>query len=215
MKYFLLFLLTCVMAVGLYAQSKKGVTLVGVQTGINSPLTLSNSSIKNIKIGLPSFSYSASVERRFSIHNKLNFSLRYSMNFVKQNRIKAQETTNYLNRTSPSIGSSLDIHTIYQVTQRTSLSAGIGMNNALKNFIDKSDKPNSKLKSNTFGLNDLNPSLILGIENSTKLFNKNLYYSLQYNFGFSPSIRNLRTEFNETTPSNYTQGLYFGLKYKY
>ena len=65
--------MACMFGLGLYAQSQKSHVIVGFQSGVVSPIYLSNLSLKKIKLGLPTFSYAASVEKRFSIHNKLLF----------------------------------------------------------------------------------------------------------------------------------------------
>jgi len=214
MKNFLLLLIACCMAAGLYAQSKKTSTIVGFQTGLVAPIYFSNASIKNIKLGLPTFSYAASIEKRFSIHNKLNFSFQYSLNYTKQNKIK-QEETNYYLKNKGTISTGISINTIYEAGKRTSLIAGLGMSKAVSDYFSEKQASNSVVKSKTFTVNDFNPSLILGIENNTKIFNKNLYYSLQYNIGFYPFSKNIRAENGENNGPCCTQGLQFGIKYKY
>ena len=214
MKYFLLLLVACCMAAGLYAQSKKSCTLVGVQSGIVSPIYFSKASIKNIKLGLPTFSYAASIERRFSIHNKLNFSFQYSLNYTKQNQLKIEETNYYL-KNKGSISTGISMNTIYDAGKRTSLYAGVGMSKAVSEYFSQKQAAVNLIKNKTFSVKDFNPSLILGIENNTKLFNKNLYYSLQYNIGFYPFSKNVRTENGENSSPSCTQGLHVGIRYKY
>ena len=214
MKNFLLLLVACCMAVGLYAQSKKNSTLVGIQSGIVTPIYFSNASIKNIKLGLPTFSYAASIEKRFSIHNKLNFSFQYSLNYTKQNRLKMEETNYYLKNKS-NVSTGINLNTIYEAGKQTSVYAGVGITKAVSGYFSENQSGGSRAKSKTFGVHDFNPSLILGIENNTRIFNRNLFYSLQYNIGFYPFSKNVRTENGESNSPSCTQGLHFGIKYKY
>lgn len=210
MKNLLLVLVACFLAAGLYAQSTKNCTLIGVQGGVITPVYFSNASIKNIKLGLPTFSYAASVEKRFSIHNKLNFSFQYSLNYTKQNQLKMEETNYYLQNRGR-ISSTVSLNTFYQVGPQTSVYAGVGMTKAVSGYFTSAQKA----KGNTFSTADFNPSLILGIENSMRLFNKNLYYSLQYNLGFYPFSKYIRTGSDMNSSPSCTQGLHLGIKYKY
>lgn len=214
MKNLILLLIACGIGAGLYAQSKQSSTLIGFQSGISSPFYVSNASIKNVKIGLPTFSYAASIEKRFSIHTKLNFSFQYSLNYYRLNREKAIETTYYLKNNSAALSSNVNINSYYSITKRSAVFAGVGIDQAVSSYFSKGSSSGYSTKSKTFGLKDFNPNLVLGIENNLKFFNTNLYYSLQYNIGFFPFSRSIRTETNEAAPQ-YFQGVRLGLKYKY
>jgi hypothetical protein len=198
------------LAGGLYAQSKQHATLIGFRYGVVSPVYLSSASVRNIKLGIPTFSYAASIERRFSLHNKLNFSFQYSLNYYKTGQIKTMPAEQAVQSRPTGISNEINLSVFYPINERKHLSvySGVGVSQAVSTYFSDKMKP----KSRNFGLNDVNPSLILGMENSIRLFNKNLYYSLQYNIGFFPFSRAISTENDRPA---LQQNLQFGLKYKY
>ncbi len=213
MRHALLFLLTTILAGGLYAQSKKPVTLVGFSTGFVSPIYLSNTSLRNIKIGLPTFSYAASVEKRFSLHQKLNFSFQYSLNYFRPQKPISPESKQISQSSSGNLSTGINLAVFYPINQPTTLSvySGVGVSQAISSYF--SDRMNNSNKM--FGPKDFNTSLLLGIENSILLFNRNLYYSLQYNIGFFPYSHSIQTETNKANSPAMFQNVQFGLKYKY
>lgn len=189
---------------------KKSSTLIGFQVG-NSNIKMTKSFL-NYKIGLPSFSYSSSVEKRLTLNNNLSFSLQYSINYFSFN--KRMLNTTLINQKE--VSNSINVNTNFKVIKKTSLLAGVGVNKSLytKNIASlKIEGITNQINENKFTLTDFNkfnPYFIIGIENGIQLLNKNLYYSLQYNFGFN----SLKSEIKSNETNNNT-GFRIGLKYKH
>ena len=100
------------------------------------------------------------------------------------------------------------------------LVGGVGVAQPIS-FMDKSTcrKNNIKAECGTGYTNKfvptLNPFFMIGIENSCKIFHKNLIYSIQYNIGFVPYSTMPVQKNNTQGESQYMHGVNIGLKYKY
>ena len=195
------------------AQHKKKNTLIGFQIGVQNPPSLPSSiSIPTFKLGIPSFSYAASIENRFTIRNQLSFSLQYALNYYQLNqqllplRFKQQY-----------IAISTDAVVSMGVSKKSSVLIGGGISQPV--YTKTANFQTAELgvykSESTFSIANLyylQTHMIIGIENRTKLFNKNLYYSLQYNFGFMP----LRYRLASPAPhQGMQQGVSIGLKFMY
>lgn len=228
MKKITLLLLYFFFAQLVLAQKGQTRTMIGFQTGIVAPFTINNYSIPKYKIGLPSFSYSASIEKRFTLNYKLSFSLQYSLSYfylmqknLEKAMIKNESKLNPEKENINHFASNMSFNTIYKVKNDFGIVGGVGVSKPM-NFMDKSvcrkdnfyNNPECRMNNNKY-IPALNPFLIIGIENSCTIFRKNLIYSIQYNIGFLP-YRNMPLQ-NNTSPAEtqYMHGVNIGLKYKY
>ena len=219
-------ILLCCLCVHLVCAQKDGKKMfIGFQTGISAPLSYNPYGISKYKIGLPSFSYSASIENRFTLNYKIQFSLQYSISYFNmmqknlQKNIMAIEAKNAEeSRKAKEFSSGISLNTLYRVKNDLSIVGGVGINKPFsftdknvcrKNVFSAECQPGN---SNKF-VPVLNPFFMIGIENSCKIFNKNVTYSIQYNIGFTP----YRTAPAQKIPgeSQYMHGVNIGLKYKY
>jgi len=214
MKNILPFLLCFCISCHINAQQKKSETLLGVQMSI-APLAPMKTKIPTFKLGVQSFSYSTSLENRLSLRKKLNFSLQYSLNYTRIRAINSNASSNLFSTNVSAAG-------IYNLKQDVQVVVGGGVQKPLSLSTMPAARtiPSALIQHKSNGkyslkqLNNLNPYFIIGLENSTKLFNKNLIYSLQYNFGFTPSKYKVIEE--STTETERNQGsVQIGLKYKY
>lgn len=212
MKNLIVCLLLICLSCNVHAQKKSSSTLIGFQVGaVNSKLN-SSSTFPKYKIGLPSFSYSSSIEKRLKIQNKLSFSLQYSVNYFSFNKRMLNSTLVNKKEISNSIG----LNSNFNIAKKTVLSAGIGLNKPIftqNKYAVKSESDYKNITENKFTIqdfNNFNPYFLIGIENGIQLLNKNLFYSLQYNFGFN----SLKSE-TISTEKNSSNEFRIGLKYKY
>ena len=210
------------------AQKSKIATYIGFQAGVVAPIQNNHYAIATYKMGLPSFSYAASIENRFTINYKLNFSLQYSIsyfNIVQKNLEKHiadfEAKQQIENDKKSKLNANFSLNSIYKINKCVGIIGGIGLARPL-NLMDH-ETVNKKLKYTTSPANKytdkfiptLNPFFIIGIENSCTVFRKNLIYSIQYNIGFMPN-RSLPIQDNHTNGENkYMHGVNIGLKYKY
>ncbi len=203
----------------LNAQQSNSSLLIGSQVGI-SRLAPMKTRIPTFKLGVQSFSYSTSLENRLSIRKKLNFSLQYSLNYTHFRSVPS------LSAKTPSknvLSTSVSASSVYQIKSDLCVVTGVGIQ---KPFCLKPNSSQQKEILNTLlskkadtrysikNLHQITPYFIIGFENSTKLFNKNLIYSLQYNVGFMPSKYRVIEEGSTENESNQG-GVQIGLKYKY
>lgn len=219
MKNYTLILLCLLLGSATFAQKGKNNTFIGFQTGVVAPLSFGDYSVSKYKIGLPSFSYSASIENRFTINNKLNFSLQYSLTYFNI----MQKNQEYGCFNTPSNGqndefaASINLNTIYKFKRDAGIIGGVCISNPINqtNAGENTTYSETPVAASTKKTPVFNPFFIIGLENSTKLFHKSLIYSLQYNIGFMP-YRNLPLQKNSNASANqYMQGVNIGLKYKY
>ncbi len=218
MKNFLLLLLVSAIAGGLFAQNKKRSTLIGFQVGTVIPVYTNTTSSTSLNIGLPAFSYAASIEKRFSLHTKLNFSFEYSLHYYKLNQIKAKETTDFLKMNSGNLSSGIKLNSLYQLNKRNSVVLGVGVDKSWTNASLNPKSTETTLgthKNKMFDISQFKPSLLIGIEKSTKLLNSHLYYTLQYNIGFFPFKTSMSAVSDAAVAPSYLQGIHIGLKYRY
>lgn len=211
----------------IHAQKNNVKTYVGFQTGIVAPIQRANYSIPKYKIGLPSFSYAASIENRFTLNYKLNFSLQYSISYfnvmrrnLENNIVESSARIAENNKRAQEFATNINLNAVYSVKKDICVIGGLGLTRPL-NFMDKNtDKKNVNFCNNSCEKSNkyspaLSPFFMIGIENSCTLFRRNLIYSVQYNIGFLPSKA---LPIQESTPSStnqYMHGVNIGLKYKY
>lgn len=208
----------------IYAQKSNTKTFIGFQTGVIAPVMYNSYAISKYKIGLPSFSYSASIENRFTLNYKLNFSLQYSISFfnimqknLEKNISESAARIADENKKANEVTSNINFNTIYRINKDLGVVGGVGIAKPF-DFMDKNSCRKNSLKTdcNPQGNNKfiptLNPFFIIGIENSCTIFRKNLIYSIQYNIGFVP-YRTLPMQKSNESP--YMHGVNIGLKYKY
>lgn len=228
MKKAALILLCCFFANMISAQKSKKNTYIGFQAGVMAPFTYNNYSISKYKIGLPSFSYTASIENRFTINYKLHFSLQYSLSFfshmqkkLEDNIIKNESQSKPENTPKSEFNSGINLNTMYNIKNNVNVYGGIGVTKPI-NLMDKNigknkevcRAPSTNCNSNKF-IPVLNPFFVIGIENSCNIFRRNLIYSIQYNIGFMP-YRNLPLQKNAPqAEKQYMQGVNIGVKYQY
>ncbi len=212
MKKWIVYLIFILVSHNTNAQTKKVSTLIGFQVGMDNSKLNAHSNFSKYKIGLPSFSYSTSIEQRLKIQNKLSFSLQYSVNYFSFS--KRMLNSSILNKKE--ITNSIGIHSNFQLAQKTFITTGLGVEKsffAQNKYAMKADHSSLNTTENKFTIqdfNNFNPYFLIGIENGIQLLNKNLYYSLQYNLGFN-SLKSPKNS-NETNSSNEFR---IGLKYKY
>ncbi|MEZ5047224.1 MAG: hypothetical protein R2831_09560 [Chitinophagaceae bacterium] len=185
-----------------FAQNKyKPVTLVGAQSQFMMPIKKSNQT--RFKMGIPSFSYGASVENRFSLHTHLNFSFLYSLNYF-----------HFLPNTSQSsqqVQGSVGFQAYKNICSKSAFYSGMQLCMPIYDVGKRSLMLNKAAVKNNKIL--LNPSVSLGIERTIELSHKSLFYYFQYNIGFNPQ-QFTNTE-SADQQASYYQGLQIGVKYKY
>lgn len=200
-----------------YAQKNQISTIrFGIHTGIYMPLVYKTYSSPKLKLGLPSFSYTASVENKLSLNNQLNFTLQYSLTFFSLLQQKLNSIQTQIKQ-APEVKtiSSFQSNVGYYIKKDVTLIAGIGLNLPMR-FEQFSNQSELKLYSETNTNQEnkytshLSPYFICGIEKDCKLFKNQLSYSIQYQLGFVPN-RNIQAN-NNFTPF---QAITIGLKYKY
>jgi hypothetical protein len=206
-----------------FAQKKKKGICFGAQFAMNVPM-LKPMTIQKCRLGLPTFSYAASIEKRFTINNSLNFSLEYSLNFARYLR-----NQNLLQKNN--FSSALATKLYKPIFQQVNIFTGVGVNvlfghnenfnyvmsnpDIINCFPSESTKPNESWT--TPKKSRLNPFFLVGFEKTTQIFKKRLIYSLQYNFGFMPILKSTGIDANSINGSGEinTNGFRIGLKYKY
>lgn len=175
--------------------------------------------LQKSKIGLPSFSYASSLEQRFTLKNKLKFSLQYSLVYFHLNMNKLQQTIAQ-NTKVKELSAGVGIQAILQFRKDACVVTGFNLNKPIYSCFKTnlpSEVPNKSISSTQqrFSVQDLNswnPMFNIGFEKKFNLFNRNLHYTFQYQFGY---------RFNKYNPnlvskdhSNYLHGISVGLKYK-
>ena len=73
MKKWIVYLVFIFTSLHVHAQKKKSTTLIGFHVGQGNSTMNPKSNFLKYKIGLPSFSYAASIEQRLQIKNKFSF----------------------------------------------------------------------------------------------------------------------------------------------
>lgn len=225
MKRVTLLLLCCLFVHFVSAQRGGKRVFIGFQTGVNAPLNDKHFGISQYKIGLPSFSYAASIENRFTLNYTIQFSLQYSISYFNLMRKDLQKNITEIeaknaeeSKRAKEFSSGISLNTLYRVKNDLQIVGGIGVakpfsftdkNVCRKNSVQADCRPSN---NNKF-IPVLNPFFMIGIENSCKIFNKNLTYTIQYNIGFAPyrtsPVQSLSRE------NQYMHGVNIGLKYKY
>lgn len=219
MKTIFYILLFCSISTISLAQKNNCNAIIGFQTGISAPFSTHDFSLPKFKIGLPSFSYAASIEKRFTIKNKLNFSLQYSITFFKilQQNLNVNRIKNEQDKlTQHEITNSISLNNIYKLKDNFNFVSGIGMSTPLQfqTMNENKNYENITQKNKKFSP-ILNPFFMVGIENKCTIFRKSLILSLQYNIGFMP-YRNQPMINNASNNENqYIQSISIGLKYMY
>lgn len=212
MKKWIVYLVFIFTSLHVHAQKKKSTTLIGFHVGQGNSTMNPKSNFLKYKIGLPSFSYAASIEQRLQIKNKFSFSLQYSVHYFSLS--KRMLNSVILNKKG--ISNSIGIHSNFQVTKKTVINAGFGVNKSIysqNKSMGTSYESSTRINENKFTIQDFNqfnPYFLIGIENGIQLLSKNLYYSLQYNFGFN----SLQLQKNPNDASSLNE-FRIGLKYKY
>lgn len=215
MKNVLFIFTLSLLAFAAHAKLKKQHVVASFQLKVNSISYASPSEGRsNLKLGLPTFSYQAGLEHKFSIHKKLNFSLQYAMHYSMLNQMRANEINYYIKNKDKALGLNLQFNANRKVGKQNSVKAGLGVNQSiLQPEFEFQNKEVSQQKIKTIPASGFNPYLMIGIERNMKWFNKQLYYSIEYNLGFFPLTQKMQV----FAPSGYNlfnQGLVIGLKYK-
>jgi hypothetical protein len=213
------FILLIVLSCSAGAQSRKMQRSFGFQTQIMVPI---KQNLPRITLGIPSFSYGASLERRFTLHNKLKFSYNYSLNYLRFQTPKTEvPTLTKVKLPQSELTAGIGVNAIYQFRKQSCILTGFNFNKPVFSCFKvntQSEDPTQPVIRQTerkFTLQDLNrwnASFVIGIERSMQLFKKELAYSLQYHFGFRPE-----DQFNEKlgNPLMFQHGIQIGIKYNY
>lgn len=192
--------------------------------GIQSTLTrTAYQPIPKHKLGFTSFSYGASLERRFSLRNQLKFSYNYALNYLRFSPPQPTNSPSLTKRTFPGseLSAGIGVNAIYQFRKQSCVITGFSMNKPIytcfkvDGISEDPSKPIIRNQETKFTLSDLNrwnAYFMIGLEQSMKLFKRELVYSLQYHFGFQPD-----TYFGGVQRSELimTHGIQVGLKYNY
>jgi|694.fasta_scaffold34730_3 hypothetical protein len=208
LSFLAVFLLTCTV---ILAKQKKKSTYVGVSMTYNPNAVITKTSLNQLSIGMPTFSYGASLEKRICIKNKLNFSLQYSLNYARM------DTRNHVFQKQHKFSHSLSLQQFKPLTNKMNAFMGLGLNMNTPNYTQLSysgcfNQQNKFDNAHT----KFDPYAIIGIEKKVALFNKELIYSLQYNLGFLPLIQQRNsTETRLHLHDPNTNGFRVGLKYRY
>lgn len=184
------------------AQLKSKSTLIGVSTSVFAPACGSKS---KFSLGIPSFSCSASLENRFSLNKKLNFSYAYSLNYFNVALSSGQR--------SQQVTGAVQFNQFFQACHSNRLVASVGNHFPLLSTSNLQHERAANQNS-LLAYRCLNPFVGLGVENQFKINNRNLLYSIQYQVGANPS--RTTPSFNpKTNNSSVLQGVHLGIKYKY
>ena len=219
MQKLTILLLMCVLACQAEAKGKKYETFISFQksalfnVGFNPKTPICKS------LGIPSFSYSSSLEQRFSLHTNLKFSLQYSLTYFNMNMQQLQQTI-ARNLKTNELTAGVGVQAIYQFRKDACVVTGFTMNKPVYSCF-KADVPNeagkwSSLSQQKFSLQDSrswNPMFNIGFEKQFTLFNRDMRYSIQYNFGYSTS-RNPYLYSYPAQRGSYLHGISIGVKYK-
>ncbi len=208
LRLFFCFILLCLGVNILYAQSlKPKKNAVTFKLGTLDPRGNHYPTIPTLKLGLQSFSYSSGIERKLSFHKNINFTLQYSINYFN--------LSTGLSKKSRLVSNSLQLNTEVKLNNNVNAFGGVGLDKIVykqKKYFDEVVKTESK-----FLLNDFYSSqsfFLVGLERESKLFDNNLSYSLQYNFGFTPLQYKLiqrKDYYADTLPAGFS----IGIKYRY
>lgn len=218
MRNLSIILLVCLFAGQLDAKGKKTEILLGFNTATYFNIGFNSSQIAGKKLGFNSFSYSSSLEQRFSIHNKLKFSLQYSLTYFNMNMQQLQQTIARHAKTKE-LAAGLGVQAIYQFRKDACVVTGFTLNKPVYTCF-KADMPLesttkfTSLSQQKFSLQDSrswNPSFNIGFEKQFSLFNRPMRYTLQYQLGYMQHRHPFLP--NYTAPT-YMHGVSFGLKYK-
>jgi hypothetical protein len=213
------FILLIVLSCSAGAQSRKMQRSFGFQTQIMVPI---KQNLPRITLGIPSFSYGASLERRFTLHNKLKFSYNYSLNYFRFQTPKNEvPTLTKMKLPQSELSAGIGVNAIYQFRKQSCILTGFTMNKPVytcfkvNTLNEDPTQPVFRQTERKFTLQDLNrwnATFMIGIERSMQLFKKELAYSLQYHFGFRPE-----DQFNEKVgnPLMFQHGIQIGIKYNY
>ncbi|MCC7029721.1 MAG: hypothetical protein IT257_05390 [Chitinophagaceae bacterium] len=225
MKKVLVILLYILSVHVVYAQKSSRNMYIGFQAGVLAPVSYSSNGFSKYKVGLPSFSYAASIENRFTLNYRIRFSVQYSITYfdmmaknLERNMQESQAKAAEESKRAHSFSNNISFNSLYRIKNDFSLTAGVGVAKPIQ-FMDKSVCRKNVIQSgcmppqNNKFVPNLNPFFMVGIENTCRIFNKNLIYSIQYNIGFAP-YRTLPVQ-KSAAESQYTHGVNIGLKYKY
>jgi hypothetical protein len=219
MKNLFALLILLLVACNTQAKGKNNATFVGFNKTMIMPIQHGKSSIQTIKLGLPSFSYSTSLEQRFSLNNKLKFSLQYSLTYFNLNIPPSEKSNTPFKMRDFSAG--VGANAIYQFRKDACVITGFTINKPVYSCFKTStptESPNQKImiEQKRFELqnsNNWNPYFTVGFEKQFTLFKRDMRYSIQYNFGFMP-YRNQYFQQNPSQKETYIQGISIGVKYK-
>ena len=179
--------------------------------------------IRKLKLGFTSFSYGASLERRFSLRNQLKFSYNYALNYLRFNVAQPTNSPSLTKRTFPGseLSAGIGVNAIYQFRKQSCVITGFSMNKPVytcfkvEGISEDPSKPIVRSQETKFTLSDLNrwnAYFMIGLEQSMKLFKRELVYSLQYHLGFQPDFY---FGGGQRPDLMMTHGIQVGLKYKY
>ena len=199
------------------AKSKKTTSFFGFQLGYQVP-KYSASCHQPRKLGIPSFSYAASLEQKFSSKRRLSFSTQYALRYSRQIQYTPNNIANKSSEPSSQLNIGVQVQTNLAVTKKTNLFGGIGVQQPIvqtwnttntKTITFGDEKYIAPKKPSYLDAYQAQPYFLIGVENSIKLFNRSLYYSIQYNIGFFPFRQN-----NYTITPSTVSGVQIGIKYK-
>jgi hypothetical protein len=215
MKKIIHFLLLFCISCNLQAKDNAMNTFIGFNQSYHTQY-FGSKSHPSVKLGFNSFSFSSGLEHRFSINNKLKFSLQYSLAYFNFN-LQSLKNTIAKQAKIKEFSAGLGVNAIYQFRKDACVITGFNLNKPIYTCFktsSPSELPNGQQVSTQkdFDLQNINswsPTVSIGIEKQIKLFNKDIRYSLQYNLGSMPYIAQF-----DLQSARYIQGISFGLKYK-
>lgn len=209
--------IVCLFASLANAKGKRIETFFGFNATSYVNVGFNSSQPSTKKLGFNSFSYSSSLEQRFSVHNKLKFSLQYSLTYFNMNMQQLQQTIAKHAKTKE-LSTGMGVQAIYQFRKDACVVTGFTLNKPVYTCF-KAELPSesspafTSISQQRFSLQDSrswNPTFNVGFEKQFNLFNRPMRYTLQYQLGYMSRNPYMPSYASPT----YMHGVSFGLKYK-
>lgn len=162
--------------IGWLSHAAKATPALFIRTAIYQPLQKPGP-------GLKAFSWQTGLERRFSVHQRLHFSLEYSLSFIRFHREKLQQTLNEMAR-RPEVQPGVGLQAFWKLNLRTALSAGLQVQTDLSAWGKLRQPPVVEKPQQGPAL--FQTQFRIGIETSFLLFRRNWRCFVQYQIGFLP-----------------------------
>lgn len=176
MRNLLIRIILPLLLIGVYSEAAKAAPALFIRTGVYQPL-------QKPGLGLKAFSWQTGLERRFSVHHRLHFSLEYSLSFIRFHQEKLQQTLSEMAR-RPEVQPGVGLQALWKLSPRTALSGGLQVQTDLSAWGKLRQPPVVEKPQQGPAL--FQPQFQIGMETSFLLFRRNWRCCVQYQIGFLP-----------------------------